>query len=272
MLSLTLSVFANSAFSHTLYLRSRLSPHAPCCLHAVSICLLANVLACLFPGSPMCLFTGRNSYTDAVHDLHASMSITRAQPPDELCAVCLEPLAQGADRLRGSPRCSHFFHAACVQAWQDEKKTCPTCRASPPGTLPPSTCLVGDSDDEPRTVREGLRTVRWFTWLTLLLTPWPRSPGRGADNRGAGNGGAEEWNAARGIGDWRARMERIYAAEAAAEVAGSNDDDDDDDDDAEEHDEDAEDDDAEDEDDDEAAATAPLPPTKAHVGPVVSLS
>ena len=200
-------------------------------------------------------------------------TITRAQPPNELCAVCLEPLAQGADRLRGSPRCSHFFHAACVQAWQDEKKTCPTCRASPPGTLPPSTCLVGDSDDEPRTVREGLRTVRWFTWLTLLLTPWPRSPGRGADNRGAGNGGAEEWNAARGIGDWRARMERIYAAEAAAEVAGSNDDDDDDDDDdAEEHDEDAEDDDAEDEDDDEAAATAPLPPTKAHVGPVVSLS
>ena len=117
--------------------------------------------------------------------------------------------------------------------------------------------------------------MRIFTWLTLLLTPWPRSPGGGADNRGAGTGGAEEWNAARGIGDWRARMERIYAAEAAAETAGSNDDDDDDDDD-EEHDVDAEDDDAEDEDDDEddeaAASVPPLPPTVAHIGPVVSLS
>ena len=206
-------------------------------------------------------------FTDAIR---CGMS-TRA--PEEMCAVCLEPLAQGADRLRGSPRCSHFFHAACVQAWQDEKKTCPTCRASPPGTLPPSTCLAGDSDAEPRGAPS--RTVRIFTWLTLLLTPWPRSPGGGADNRGAGTGGAEEWNAARGIGDWRARMERIYAAEAAAETAGSNDDDDDDDDD-EEHDVDAEDDDAEDEDDDEddeaAASGPPLPPTEAHIGPVVSLS
>jgi hypothetical protein len=33
----------------------------------------------------------------------------------------------------------------------------------------------------------------------------------------------EEWDASRGIGDWRARLQRIYDAEAAADAAGDSD-------------------------------------------------
>ena len=136
--------------------------------------------------------------------------------PSNICAVCLEPLGVGEDTLRGSPECSHFFHAVCVQQWRSEKRTCPLCRGSAPSSEP-------ERQAAPEALEAPSRAVRLWTWLTLLLTPWPRASAPVP----AANG--EEWDASRGIGDWRARLERIYAAEAAAEAAGSGDDDDSDD-------------------------------------------
>ena len=56
-------------------------------------------------------------------------------------------------------------------------------------------------------------------WLLTLLSilPWPRQ------TESTETGGEEDWDASRGIGDWRARMQRIYDAEAAAEAAGEED-------------------------------------------------
>ena len=65
-----------------------------------------------------------------------------------------------------------------------------------------------------------------WLWTLLMIVPVPRSW-----TAAQGNDEEEEWDASRGIGDWRARLQRIYDAEAAAEAAGATDDDDGDDDD-----------------------------------------
>ena len=57
-----------------------------------------------------------------------------------------------------------------------------------------------------------------------MVFPWPRASNPAAPP-------TEEWDASRGIGDWRARMQRIYDAEAAADDDDDDDDDGDDDDD-----------------------------------------
>ncbi|EFJ05379.1 hypothetical protein SELMODRAFT_137241 [Selaginella moellendorffii] len=44
----------------------------------------------------------------------------------EACAICLGELD---DRVRVLPKCSHAFHAECVDMWLFSHKTCPTCRS-----------------------------------------------------------------------------------------------------------------------------------------------
>uniref|UniRef100_A0A0D9V862 RING-type domain-containing protein n=1 Tax=Leersia perrieri TaxID=77586 RepID=A0A0D9V862_9ORYZ len=46
------------------------------------------------------------------------------------CAICLAEFAQG-DRVRVLPRCSHGFHARCIDRWLAARQTCPTCRREP---------------------------------------------------------------------------------------------------------------------------------------------
>ncbi|KAL5228150.1 hypothetical protein ABZP36_016415 [Zizania latifolia] len=46
------------------------------------------------------------------------------------CAICLAEFAQG-ERVRVLPRCSHGFHARCIDRWLSAKQTCPTCRQEP---------------------------------------------------------------------------------------------------------------------------------------------
>ncbi|KAG8054639.1 hypothetical protein GUJ93_ZPchr0001g31188 [Zizania palustris] len=46
------------------------------------------------------------------------------------CAICLAEFAQG-ERVRVLPRCSHGFHARCIDRWLSAKQTCPTCRREP---------------------------------------------------------------------------------------------------------------------------------------------
>ncbi|CAL4893789.1 unnamed protein product [Urochloa decumbens] len=46
------------------------------------------------------------------------------------CAICLAPFARG-EAVRVLPRCSHGFHARCIDRWLAARPTCPTCRQAP---------------------------------------------------------------------------------------------------------------------------------------------
>ena len=42
------------------------------------------------------------------------------------CCVCMEDCADGEDGRR--LRCSHEFHAACVDRWLRDNRSCPVCK------------------------------------------------------------------------------------------------------------------------------------------------
>uniref|UniRef100_A0A7C9D153 RING-type domain-containing protein n=1 Tax=Opuntia streptacantha TaxID=393608 RepID=A0A7C9D153_OPUST len=44
-----------------------------------------------------------------------------------LCAVCLDSLTRG-QRIRIMPKCKHFYHLGCIDAWLESHCTCPICR------------------------------------------------------------------------------------------------------------------------------------------------
>ncbi|KAJ1263097.1 hypothetical protein BS78_09G158800 [Paspalum vaginatum] len=46
------------------------------------------------------------------------------------CAICLAEFARG-EPVRVLPRCSHGFHARCIDRWLAARPTCPTCRQAP---------------------------------------------------------------------------------------------------------------------------------------------
>ncbi|CAL4900990.1 unnamed protein product [Urochloa decumbens] len=46
------------------------------------------------------------------------------------CAICLAAFARG-ESVRVLPRCSHGFHARCIDRWLAARPTCPTCRQAP---------------------------------------------------------------------------------------------------------------------------------------------
>ncbi|KAK4791025.1 hypothetical protein SAY86_031438 [Trapa natans] len=49
------------------------------------------------------------------------------------CAVCLSELVEG-EKARVLPKCSHGFHADCIDTWFQSNTTCPLCRNSVVGT------------------------------------------------------------------------------------------------------------------------------------------
>uniref|UniRef100_A0ACD5V3L8 Uncharacterized protein n=1 Tax=Avena sativa TaxID=4498 RepID=A0ACD5V3L8_AVESA len=54
---------------------------------------------------------------------------------EAICAICLAGLDVGRHRVRELRKCSHTFHAACIESWiaGEEAGTCPLCRTP---TLP----------------------------------------------------------------------------------------------------------------------------------------
>ncbi|TVU29807.1 hypothetical protein EJB05_21394, partial [Eragrostis curvula] len=80
-----------------------------------------------------------------------------------VCAVCLAELEAG-DRVRVLPKCSHGFHARCVDRWLVARSTCPTCRQPLFGAPPKgSGCAHGGGDagaEQQPTVRAFLVPLR----------------------------------------------------------------------------------------------------------------
>ena len=133
-----------------------------------------------------------------------------------LCAVCLEDLTEPS--LRGSANCNHYFHTQCVETWLAGKHSCPICRQGdlPAVDVSDADVEMTDAETEPPVLRQPSSAFSWL-WTLLMTLPWPRA--QAAPD--------PEWDASRGIGDWRARLQRIYDAEAAAEAESDDDDDDD---------------------------------------------
>lgn len=46
---------------------------------------------------------------------------------EEVCAVCLEEMAEGGKEVLCTP-CSHLFHAQCIERWTAKCSSCPLCR------------------------------------------------------------------------------------------------------------------------------------------------
>jgi hypothetical protein len=51
------------------------------------------------------------------------------------CVVCQDEIQEG-ERVRAIQKCSHIFHAACIEPWLLRKRECPLCRVSI-GSPPP---------------------------------------------------------------------------------------------------------------------------------------
>lgn len=49
----------------------------------------------------------------------------RAEPPDDSCAICLEPRTPA---MTAAP-CGHVFHPECLEEWARRSPTCPLCRS-----------------------------------------------------------------------------------------------------------------------------------------------
>eukprot|EP00401_Gymnodinium_catenatum_P083020 CAMPEP_0117490118 /NCGR_PEP_ID=MMETSP0784-20121206/17386_1 /TAXON_ID=39447 /ORGANISM="" /LENGTH=581 /DNA_ID=CAMNT_0005284867 /DNA_START=319 /DNA_END=2064 /DNA_ORIENTATION=+ len=96
-------------------------------------------------------------------------------PPDEgICTVCQEDIRTG-DAVRPLPKCSHVFHAACLERWartMRESTRCPTCRR-------PALS---------RRAAEGAVSIRDLQTSGQGEDPSPASPSRGNARSSTGRG------------------------------------------------------------------------------------
>ncbi|XP_040997828.1 RING-H2 finger protein ATL11-like [Juglans microcarpa x Juglans regia] len=66
------------------------------------------------------------------------------------CAVCLNEF-EDEEILRLLPKCSHAFHADCIDAWLASHSTCPVCRTNlvpEPGEIPSAVLHIPDPEIE----------------------------------------------------------------------------------------------------------------------------
>ena len=55
----------------------------------------------------------------------ATARCNREAPPS--CMVCLDGLTKG-EKIRILPKCKHWYHVECIDAWFESHSTCPICR------------------------------------------------------------------------------------------------------------------------------------------------
>jgi len=63
-------------------------------------------------------------------DEDVSMATLEILPSERVCTICQDEIARG-ERVRPMPKCTHVFHAACIEGWarhQRDATRCPTCR------------------------------------------------------------------------------------------------------------------------------------------------
>ena len=119
------------------------------------------------------------------------------------CPVCLEALSDPTQY--GSNECSHSFHEECIKRWQAEGTSdgCPTCRGGAQAVRSESAAPRVDEDNSQHSTT--VRGAWLWSWLTLMILPWPT---RSTAER------EPEWDASRGIGDWKARLAKLQAADS----------------------------------------------------------
>lgn len=98
----------------------------------------------------------------------AAAAAAAQQQPLELaadqrvCLVCLEDIKQG-DLVRAMPKCSHVYHAACLERWAREKREgtrCPSCRRPALSRRPSGGATSVHSLPRPESAREARRAAR----------------------------------------------------------------------------------------------------------------
>ncbi|XP_022147740.1 E3 ubiquitin-protein ligase EL5-like [Momordica charantia] len=69
------------------------------------------------------------------------------------CAVCLSAFEDG-EEVKKLPRCTHMFHAPCIDMWLYSHSDCPLCRA--PVALAPGLCQHHTAAEQPENSGHGL--------------------------------------------------------------------------------------------------------------------
>ncbi|KAI3924540.1 hypothetical protein MKX01_037980 [Papaver californicum] len=67
---------------------------------------------------------------------------------EPLCAICLSEFVNG-EEIRVLSKCNHGFYVNCIEAWLLSSHTsCPTCRTTCMGTVPPLDHQGGDGNND----------------------------------------------------------------------------------------------------------------------------
>jgi hypothetical protein len=91
---------------------------------------LGNELPCSSGGSGIGITEAGVPLESMGAGVDISVAALELLPDERVCTVCQEEIAIG-DRVRPMPKCTHVFHAACLERWartMREATRCPTCR------------------------------------------------------------------------------------------------------------------------------------------------
>jgi len=162
--------------------------------------------------------------------LDISVAALQICPDERVCTVCQEEIAVG-DRVRPLPKCTHVFHADCLERWartMREATRCPTCRRPAlmrkqlEGSTPISE-LTGRMEDSSRgSGRTGTPSAATVSTTRPMVRPTPSVRVRPPQS-GTGTGVNRVVGHASGIASLRQSLGIAEAlAEAALDCTGGN--------------------------------------------------